>query len=133
MNEKFDNDLWAIQESRNLARRGRCAADRFADYSEEQVDRILQNMVREAEEHAVELAKLAVEDTGFGRVEDKAYKNHMASTLVYQSIKDMRCAGIIREDPEHKIMEVADPVGLILGIVPSTHPTSTVIYKSVKS
>ena len=131
MNEKFDNDLWAIQESRNLARRGRCAADRFADYSEEQVDRILQNMVREAEEHAVELAKLAVEDTGFGRVEDKAYKNHMASTLVYQSIKDMRCAGIIREDPENKIMEVADPVGLILGIVPSTHPTSTVIYKSV--
>lgn len=131
MADKYDDDLRSIQKSRDLARQGKAAADRYADYSEEQVDRILRSMVSAAEEHAVELAKLATEETGFGRVEDKAYKNHAASTLVYQYIKDMKCAGIIREDKAKKMMEVADPVGLILGIVPSTNPTSTVIYKSI--
>lgn len=129
--DKYDYDLQSIQESRNLARLGKIAADSFADYSEEQVDRILQNMVRAAEENSVTLAKMAVEDTGFGKVEDKVYKNHMASTLVYNYIKDMKCAGILNEDPVNKMMEVADPVGLIMGIVPSTNPTSTVIYKSM--
>lgn len=129
--DKYDSDLQSIQESRTLARLGKIAADSFANYSEEQVDRILQSMVRAAEENSVLLAKMAVEETGFGKVEDKAYKNHMASTLVYNYIKDMKCAGIIREDKEKKMMEVADPVGLIMGIVPSTNPTSTVIYKSM--
>lgn len=129
--DNYDYDLRSIQESRTLARRGKIAAERFAEFSEEQVDRILKNMVRTAEEHSVELARMAVEDTGFGKVEDKTYKNHAASTLVYNYIKDMKCAGIIREDPAAKMMEVADPMGLIMGIVPSTNPTSTVIYKSL--
>ncbi len=129
--EKYDYDLQSIQESRLLARLGKIASDKFAEYSEEQVNRILQNMVRVAEENAVMLAKMAVEDTDFGKVEDKAYKNHMASTLVYNYIKDMKCAGILREDPVNKLMEVADPVGLVMGIVPSTNPTSTVIYKAM--
>lgn len=129
--DSFDYDLRSMQESRDLARLGKAAAVQFAEYTEEQVDRILQSMVRSAEENAVMLAKMAVEDTGFGKVEDKTYKNHMASRLVYDSIRDMKCAGIIREDPEKKMMEVADPVGLVLGIVPSTNPTSTVIYKSM--
>lgn len=131
MMDKYDYDLQSIQESRTLARLGKIAADQFAGYSEEQVDKILQNMVRVAEENSVMLAQMAVEDTGFGKVEDKTYKNHMASTLVYNYIKDMKCAGILREDSINKMMEVADPVGLIMGIVPSTNPTSTVIYKSM--
>jgi acetaldehyde dehydrogenase (acetylating) len=129
--ENFDYDLQSVQEARNLARLGKIATDKLANYSEEQIDKILQNMVRVAEENSVMLAKMAVEETGFGRVEDKTYKNHMASTMVYNYIKDMKCAGIISEDPVNKVMEVADPVGLVMGIVPSTNPTSTAIYKSI--
>ena len=129
--ENFDYDLQSLQEARNLARLGKIAADKFATYTEEQVDKILQNMVRVAEENAVVLAKMAHEETGFGKAEDKVYKNHMAATLVYNSIKDMKCCGIIHEDPVNKMMDVADPVGLIMGIVPSTNPTSTAIYKSM--
>ena len=70
--------------------------------------------------------------TGFGKVLDKAYKNHAASTLLYENIRDMKTVGIISEDPVKKTMEMgAAPVGLIMGIVPSTNPTSTVIYKSM--
>lgn len=129
--ENFDYDLQSIQEARNLARLGKIATEKLANYTEEQIDKILQNMVRVAEENAVMLAKMAVEETGFGKVEDKTFKNHMASTIVYNYIKDMKCAGIISEDPVNKVMEVADPVGLIMGIVPSTNPTSTAIYKSM--
>lgn len=129
--DNFDFDLQSMQESRNLARKGKIAADRMAEYTGEQVDRILQSMVRAAEENSVLLAQMAVEETGFGRAEDKTYKNHMASTLVYNYIRDMKCAGIIHEDKEKKMMDVADPVGLVMGIVPSTNPTSTVIYKSM--
>ena len=88
-------------------------------------------MVKVAEEHVYELAQMAVEETGFGKVNDKAYKNHAAATLLYDYIKDMKTQGIICEDKEKKIFEVAEPVGLIMGIVPSTNPTSTVIYKSM--
>ena len=129
--ENFDYDLRSIQETRNLARQGKIATDKLLDYTDEQIDRILRNMVRVAEENSVILAQMAVEETGFGKVQDKAYKNHMASTLVYESIKDMKCSGIIFEDPMNKMMEVADPVGLVMGIVPSTNPTSTVIYKAM--
>ena len=131
MSEQYDHDLQSIQESRSLARLGKLAADQFAGYTEEQVDKILRNMVRVAEEHAVTLAEMAVEDTGFGKAEDKAYKNHMASSMVYDYIKDMKCSGVLREDPVRKLTEVADPMGLIMGIIPSTNPTSTVIYKSI--
>ena len=105
--ENFDYDLQSVQEARNLARLGKIATDKLADYTEEQIDKILQNMVRVAEENAVMLAKMAVEETGFGKVEDKTYKNHMASTIVYNYIKDMKCSGIIHEDPVNKMMEVA--------------------------
>ena len=81
-------------------------------------------MVRVAEENAVSLAQMAVEETGFGKVADKTYKNHMASTLLYDAIKDMKTIGIVSEDPIARTMDVADPVGLLMGIVPSTNPTS---------
>lgn len=129
--ENFDLDLQSIQEARNLARQGQIAAKQMADFTSEQIDRILKSMAQAAEEHAACLAKMAVEETGFGRVLDKAYKNHAASTLLYENIRDMKTVGIISEDPVKKTMEVAAPVGLIMGIVPSTNPTSTVIYKSM--
>lgn len=131
--QNFDYDLCSVQETRNLARLGKIAADKLATYTEEQIDRILQAMVRAAEENSACLAQMAVEETGFGKVADKTYKNHMASTLVYNAIKNMKTIGIIKEDVVNKVIEVADPMGLVMGIVPSTNPTSTVIYKAMIS
>ena len=110
--ENMDYDLRSVQEVRNLARLGQIATEQIANYTEEQVDKIIRNMVRVAEANAVMLAQMAVEETGFGKVEDKTYKNHMASTLLYEAIKDMKTIGIISEDPVARTMDVADPVGL---------------------
>lgn len=129
--ENFDYDLQSVQEVRNLARLGKAAAGQIATYTEEQIDVILSAMVKAARDHAVSLAKMAVEETGFGKVEDKTYKNHLASTILYNAIKDMKTIGVIREDKAAKIIEIAEPVGLVMGIVPSTNPTSTAIFKSM--
>lgn len=129
--ENIDKDLRSVQEARDLARLGKVAANQIADYTEEQIDKILRSMVKVAEENAACLAKMAVEETGFGNVEDKTYKNHMAATLVYNYIKDMKTIGVIKEDTKNKVIDIAEPVGLLMGIVPSTNPTSTVIYKSM--
>ena len=74
------------------------ATEKIANYTEDQIDRIIRNMVHVAEENAVPLAQMAVEETGFGKVADKTYKNHMASTLLYDAIKDMKTIGIVSED-----------------------------------
>ncbi|AQS57692.1 acetaldehyde dehydrogenase (acetylating) [Desulforamulus ferrireducens] len=129
--ENFDYDLQSLQEARNLARQAKQAQAALAKYNSEQIDRIIQNMVKVAEENAVSLAKMAVEETGFGKVEDKTMKNKLASTELYKFIKPMQTIGIISEDPVNKVVEIAEPVGLLLGIVPSTNPTSTAIYKSI--
>jgi len=131
--ENFDKDLRSIQEARDLARLGKVAANKIADYTEEQIDKILRNMVRVAEENVVCLAQMAVEETGFGKVEDKTFKNHLAATILYESIKDMKTIDIIREDEVNKLIEIAEPVGLVMGIVPSTNPTSTAIFKAMIS
>ncbi|MBS3994171.1 MAG: acetaldehyde dehydrogenase (acetylating) [Alkaliphilus sp.] len=129
--ENFDGDLRSIQEARNLARLGKVAANQFAEYTEAQIDKILCNMVKVASENAVLLAKMAVDETGFGKVEDKTYKNHLASVVLYRSIKDIKTIGIIREDVDEKVIDFAEPMGLIMGIVPSTNPTSTTIFKAM--
>lgn len=129
--ENFDYDLRSVQEVRNLARAGKIASERIADYSEAQIDSILCNMVKVAKENGVCLAQMAVEETGFGKVEDKTFKNHLASTVLYDAIKDMKTVGIIQEDVEKKVIDIAEPVGLVMGIIPSTNPTSTTIYKSM--
>ncbi|MGL4644644.1 MAG: acetaldehyde dehydrogenase (acetylating), partial [Vagococcus fluvialis] len=95
---KLDKDLCSIQEARNLAESGKKAANELADFSNEQIDKILKNMRDAIEKQALSLAKWAVKETGFGKVEDKAYKNHAASTLLYEEIKDQKTIGIIDED-----------------------------------
>jgi len=127
----FDKDLSSIQHARDLARKAKYAANQISEYSEEQIDKIIKNMVRVANENKACLAEMAVQETGFGKVEDKTYKNHLASTILYDSIKDMKTVGIIEEDTDKKMMCIAEPMGLILGIVPSTNPTSTAIFKSI--
>ena len=99
--ENFDYDLRSIQEARDLARRGEAAAKKMAGYTSGQIDMILQNMVRTAEAHGACLARMAVEETGFGKVLDKTYKNHAASTLLYNDIKDMKTIGIISGKGNH--------------------------------
>jgi acetaldehyde dehydrogenase (acetylating) len=78
--ENIDYDLQSLQETRNLARQAKLAQTELAKFNSEQIDKIIRNMVKVAEENAVSLAKLAVEETGFGKVEDKIFKNHFAST-----------------------------------------------------
>ncbi|MDF2654850.1 MAG: acetaldehyde dehydrogenase [Bacillota bacterium] len=129
--ENYDYDLRSVQEVRNLARLGKIAADQIADYSEEKIDAILKNMVKVARENAVSLAKMAVEETGFGKVADKTYKNHVASVVLYDAIKEMKTIGVIKEDINTQVMDIAEPMGLIMGIVPSTNPTSTAIFKAM--
>ena len=129
--ENYDYDLRSVQEVRNLARTGKAAANAMADFTEEQIDKILCNMVKVAKENAVSLAKMAVEETGFGKVEDKTYKNHLASEILYHAIKDMKTVGVIKEDKAAQVIDIAEPMGLIMGIVPSTNPTSTAIFKSM--
>lgn len=129
--ENYDRDLQSIQEARNLLRKGYQAYKKFSVYTSEQVDRIIKNMVDTAMKNALRLGEMAHEETGFGKAEDKAFKNFAASGLLYDEIKDMKTVGIINEDKAKRIIEVADPVGLIMGIVPSTNPTSTIIFKSI--
>lgn len=128
---ELDKDLRSIQEARELARAGGEAAKCLESFTEEQIDRIIKSMAEAGEKHAKELAEMAVEETGFGIVNDKVYKNHMASGMLYHEIKNMKTQGVIKEDIENRTIEVAVPVGLIMGIVPSTNPTSTVLYKSI--
>ncbi len=127
----MDSDLKAIQSAREIARTCKVAQMKFADYTEEKVEKIIISMVRAAVNNAEYLAEMAVEETGFGKVEDKVLKNRFASQDVYNFIRNMKTVGVIREDTENKIIEIAEPVGVLLGIVPSTNPTSTVIYKSI--
>ncbi len=126
-----DKDLVSIQEVRDLARKSKIAQQKLAEMDAPQIERILLNMVRAGEENAVMLAEMAVKETGFGKVADKTFKNRFASSGVYSYIKDMKTIGIIREDPVQKLIEIAEPVGVLMGIIPSTNPTSTAIFKAL--
>ncbi|AFQ46190.1 acetaldehyde dehydrogenase (acetylating) [Desulfosporosinus meridiei] len=129
--ENFDYDLQSVQETRNIARQAKLAQSELAKFNAEQIDKIIRNMVKVAEENAISLAKMAVEETGFGKVEDKIFKNRFASTELYEFIKPMQTIGVIKDDKVNKLIEIAEPVGLLMGIIPSTNPTSTTIYKSI--
>lgn len=129
--EKYDYDLQSVQEARILARAGKAASGILAGYDAKQIDRIVQSMVRAAEANAAELAALAVEETGFGKIDDKIFKNRLASTELYESIQDAKTVGVIREDKTNQMIEIAEPVGLLMGIIPSTNPTATTIFKSI--
>lgn len=125
------NDLKSVQEARALILKAKIAQETYKNLSQEQIDKIIENMVLAANKNAVRLAKLANEETGFGRWEDKVIKNNFASNVVYSSIKGMKTVGILSEDKENKVMEVAVPVGVVAALIPSTNPTSTVIFKAL--
>ena len=130
---EFDKDLRSIQEVRDLVARAKAAQAEYAAYSQEQVDAIVRAVAEACAAQAERLAKMASEETGFGVWQDKVLKNKLGSTMTYESIKDLKTVGVLREDEEKGIMEVAVPVGVIAALIPSTNPTSTVMYKSLIS
>lgn len=128
-----DKDLLSMQEARALVRAARKAQAAFRELDQARVDAVVKAVADAAYAKAEELAALAVEETGFGKVQDKKIKNVLASEKLWAAIKDMKTVGVLREDKAGKLVEIAVPVGVIAGIVPSTNPTSTVIYKSMIS
>ena len=111
--------------------RAQAAATSFRKLNQEQVDRIVWAMVVAGLRNAVELAQLAMEETGFGVFEDKVVKNYIATEFLYDYLKDKRSVGVIDEDPERGIEYVAEPIGVVLALTPITNPTSTVLFKAI--
>src|SRR5579864_5618238 len=124
-----DRDLVSVQEARTLAARAKSSASALAELSQDQIDRLVEAMAAAARRRAEELARLAVEETGYGVVADKVEKNLFSSDRVFEFIRPMRTVGVIGRDPERKVVEIAEPFGVVAAIVPSTNPTSTAIYK----
>ena len=124
-----DRDLASIAEARALVRRARAAQAILAEHSQAQIDAIVDAMAAAVTPHAEALARLAVEETGFGVVADKVQKNLFASERVHAFIRPIPTVGVVRRDDEKKIIEIAEPFGVVAAIVPSTNPTSTAIYK----
>src|SRR5579884_64497 len=114
-----------------LVDQARLAAAAFTQYTQEDVDRILQPMVLAGLEQSQYLAQLAVEETRLGVLEDKVIKNMVATEFVYDYVRDKRTVGIIREFPERNLVEIAEPIGVILSLLPITNPTSTVLFKCI--
>jgi acetaldehyde dehydrogenase (acetylating) len=119
----------SVEEARRLARRARQAAPILAEFSQEQIDRIVDAMAAAVRPRADEFARMAVEETGFGVVADKILKNRFASERVHAFIRPMRTVGVIARRDDVRVIEIAEPFGVVAGIVPSTNPTSTAIYK----
>ena len=124
-----DKDLTSISEARALARAARQAQTRLAELSQEQIDAIVAAMADAVTPHAEALAQMAVEETGYGVVADKVQKNLFASRRVYEFIRPIRTVGVISRIDDRKIVEIAEPFGVVAAVVPSTNPTSTAIYK----
>ena len=111
--------------------RVRAAQKKFSTYSQEQVDKIFTAAAMAANRERISLAKLAVEETGLGLVEDKVIKNHLASEFVYNTHRDMKTCDVIEEDTAGGMQKIASPVGVVAAVIPTTNPTSTAIFKAL--
>jgi len=124
-----DRDLDSIREARALARRAKAAQARLAELTQEQIDRIVEAMADAAAAQAAPFARMAVEETGFGLEADKVRKNRFAAETIYQFIRPMRTVGVIARHEESRVVDIAEPFGVVAAVIPSTNPTSTAIYK----
>ena len=121
--EALEAKMAAMKEAQKL----------FATYTQEQVDKIFKAAATAADKARIPLAKMAVEETGMGIVEDKVIKNHYASEYIYNAYKNTKTCGVIEEDPTYGIKKIAEPIGLIAAVIPTTNPTSTAIFKTLIS
>ena len=128
---ELDKDLMAQQEARCLAKKAEQAQAVLAGMPQEKLDKIVEAVASAFYKSSLELAELAVRETGFGNVDDKITKNQFASRTVCDAVRGMKTVGVLKEDPKEKLWEVGVPVGVIAAIVPSTNPTSTVCYKAI--
>jgi len=129
----LDPDLRALQEVRDHAERAHAACKQVADWSQERIDGLCEAMAKAGAAAAYDLARLAVEETGIGRVHYKVLKNLFGSEATWASIKDEKTVGIIARDEQQGVLEVATPAGVIACIVPTTNPTSTALFKALIS
>jgi acyl-CoA reductase-like NAD-dependent aldehyde dehydrogenase len=128
-----DPDLLSVQEVRSKVEKAWAASRKFRAFSQEQVDHIVEEMAAAARGAAQKLAEFAVEETGYGNAADKFLKNMLAADLLPKAMRGMKTVGVLREIPEQKIVEMAEPVGVVAAILPTTNPTSTAIYKALIS
>jgi len=126
---RADKDLASIAEARALARAAHQAQTQLAERSQEQIDAIVTAMAQAVTPQAEALARLAVEETGYGVVADKVQKNLFGSCQVYEFIRPIRTVGVVNRIEDKKVIEIAEPFGVVAAVVPSTNPTSTAIYK----
>lgn len=131
MNQAMDQDLRSIQEARTLLAQARQAQARFERATQEQVDRVVAAMVEAGAREAERLARLAHEETGFGRVESKTTKNLFATRVLAERMAGMKTVGVVRKCENDTIWEIAAPMGVVAALVPSTNPTSTAMYKAI--
>jgi acetaldehyde dehydrogenase (acetylating) len=124
-----DRDLTSIAEARALARRAKQAWLELAEFSQERIDAVVDAMAAAATSCAEMFARLAVEETGYGVVEDKIQKNLFSSQKVYNFIRPMKTVGVIARHEDRRVVEIAEPFGVVAAVIPSTNPTSTAIYK----
>jgi acetaldehyde dehydrogenase (acetylating) len=124
-----DRDLSSIAEARALARRAKQAWLELAEFSQEKIDAIVDAMAAAATAQAEAFARLAVEETGYGVVDDKIQKNLFSSQKVYDFIRPMKTVGVVARHDDRRVIEIAEPFGVVAAIIPTTNPTSTAIYK----
>ena len=114
-----------------LIEKTRKAQEIYSTYTQEQVDKIFQAAAIAANKNRIPLAKEAVTETGMGVLEDKVIKNHYAAEYIYNKYKDEKTCGVIEEDEDNGYQRIAEPIGVLAGIVPTTNPTSTAIFKAL--
>jgi acetaldehyde dehydrogenase (acetylating) len=124
-----DKDLRSIQEVRTKVELAYEAFQKYREFSQQQVDRIIDRVAAVARANAEPLARLAVEETGYGNVKDKVAKNLLNSDTLHQAIRPLKTVGIVRDDRQNGIIEIAEPVGVVGAILPTTNPTSTAYFK----
>lgn len=127
----MDKDLLSRQQTRECVTRAFAAFEKLQDFTQEQINKICRAIRDAGMAHAARLGEMAAAETGFGNPADKKKKNEFAADRVYKAIEDMKTIGILHEDEINGTMDIAVPVGVIAAIVPSTNPTSTVIYKAM--
>ena len=129
MNEKIYATVDSVETLNQALNTTRAAQTKFATYTQEQVDKIFLAAASAADKARISLAKLAVEETGMGIVEDKVIKNHYAAEYIYNAYKNTKTCGVIEEDEAFGIQKIAEPIGVIAAVIPTTNPTSTAIFK----
>ena len=128
---ELDLDLRSCQQVRNCVAQAQNAQKALDTFDQEKLNQICAAIAQAAQAQAEHLGRMACEETGFGRPQDKTVKNTFASKKVWESIQNLKAIGILQEHPEDQIIDIGTPVGIIAGIVPSTNPTSSVIYKAL--